>query len=68
MKFNPITRFLSICFFSISLLQDINAQEMALEWAIDPSIKKNTELQTHQVTRKIQSFIAAFHKIQIIYS
>ena len=54
MKFNPITRFLSICFFSISLLQDINAQEMALEWAIDPSIKKNTELQTHQVLTPFQ--------------
>ena len=54
MKFNPITRFLSICFFSTILLHNSNAQEIAIEWAIDPSIKKNTELKTHQVLTPFQ--------------
>ena len=54
MKFNPIKRFLTIWFFMVGILFDVSAQNITIEWKINPLIKRDAELQTHQVLTPFQ--------------
>ena len=54
MKFYQITRIFSTFFFSVNLWLGISAQSTLIDWRINPSLKKNTELETHQVLSPFQ--------------
>ena len=54
MKFYQITRIFSTFFFSVNLWLGISAQSTFIDWRINPSLKKNTELETHQVLSPFQ--------------